>query len=135
MRTELCQEKTLSQVKARDCLYDCDINGYEIHHGQTQLMQEAQPAFIRTEFDNKKVKERDGVYINHGQCWGTYIHGIFDNDRFRGSFLNDIRKQKGWKAITRKVTYDVDAELDKLGRLLRDNIDMKLLYEILNEGI
>jgi adenosylcobyric acid synthase len=30
-----------------------------------------------------------------GNVWGTYIHGIFDNDEFRRLFLNSIREKRG----------------------------------------
>lgn len=131
--TELCREKTLSQVKAKDLFYGCSITGYEIHHGTTKLLKNAEPVFMRTQFMNKRVKRSDGVSIKNRKCWGSYIHGIFNNDQFRGKFLNDVRKQKGWAPIARSVKHDVDSEIDKLSVLFRENLDMKLLYKILNK--
>ena len=133
VNTELRKEKTLSQVKAEDFVYGCKITGYEIHHGMTKVLKKAKPMFMRTHFMNKKVKRNDGVNIEDGRCWGSYIHGIFNHDQFRWNFLSEIRKQKGWPPITRNVRHDVDGEINKLSDLFRKNIDMKQLHKILNK--
>jgi len=131
--TALSPEKILSQVKAKDPRSDIEVVGYEIHHGRTKISGEACPALEITEFMNKNVRKSDGATTEDGRCWGTYIHGIFDNDRFRRDFLNKARKIKGWAVIRGGVTHDPDKEIDKLERLVRENIDINLLYKIVFE--
>ena len=126
--TQLRSEKILSQVKARDLSSGIDVNGYEIHHGQTKIKGAAKPAFEITTFMNREVKKPDGARTPDGRCWGTYVHGIFDNDVFRRDFLNAIRKDKGWPAARKGISHDPDKEIDKISDLVRENINMDLLY-------
>ncbi len=129
--TEFRPEKVLSQVKARDLSSGWEVLGYEIHHGITRLSPEAKPKFEIHTCMQKKVKKRDGAQTEDQRCWGTYIHGIFDNDNFRRHFLNNLRKDKGWPAQGFGTTYDIDGEIDKLAGLVRENINLNLLYNIL----
>ena len=62
------------------------------------------------------------------------MHGVFDSNKFRRYFLNNLRKKKGWKIIKKGINYDVDREIGKLASLLRKNIDLNLLYEILDKN-
>ena len=43
----------------------------------------------------------EGTATSDGRIWGRYLHGLFDNDDFRRSWLNGIRVKKGliplWK--------------------------------------
>ncbi len=129
--TSFKSKKTLHQVEAEDIKTGIKVTGYEIHHGETINLKQVSPVF---EF--KKEKRFDGAKSKDGRIWGTYIHGVFDEPIFRRDFLNRIRKDKGLESIKiiRKVTKRSlqDAELDKLAALVRKNIDMKLLYKILN---
>ncbi|MDI6606047.1 MAG: cobyric acid synthase [Candidatus Omnitrophota bacterium] len=126
--TELYPEKILSQVKARDLSSGIDVSGYEIHHGQTKIKGAARPAFEIATFLGRRVKKQDGARDPDGRCWGTYIHGIFDSDVFRRDFLNLIRKDKGWPLLQKGISHDPDKEIDKISGLVRENIDMDLLY-------
>lgn len=130
--TEFHTEKILSQVNAKDLSSGIKIKGYEIHHGRTKIFDKnIRPKFKIVEFKNKKTKRMDGAQTKDKRCWGTYIHGIFDNDKFRKYFLNDLRKRKGLQVLIKNINYDVDKEIDKLARLLRKNININLLYNIL----
>ncbi|MDI6736653.1 MAG: cobyric acid synthase [bacterium] len=138
--TQMCPEKILSQVKARDLSSGIEVIGYEIHHGRSEVTKEIEPMFEISEFMNKVgVKKIDGARIQDEKahlvrCWGTYIHGVFDNDTFRRNFLNDIRARKGMPPLTEGKTYNVDLEINKLSALVRENINLDLLYEILDGG-
>ena len=56
-------------------LFNCVIDGYEIHNATTK----------------KKAKTKKNLY-------GTFIHGIFDNDEFRYRLFSSINKSyKGYK--------------------------------------
>jgi adenosylcobyric acid synthase len=69
----------------------------------------------------------------NGNCWGTYLHGIFDNDRFRRGFLNHIRKQKGLPALRQNVNYAEKKEraIDRLAGIVRENIDLGFVKRII----
>ncbi len=127
-------EKILSQVKAKDLSSGSEVIGYEIHHGKTESTKNLIPKFEIHEYLNQKIKKFDGAQSEDKRCWGTYIHGIFDNDIFRRNFLNSLRKTKGDAPLTQGRPYDVDREIDKLAKLIRENINLELLYKILWKG-
>jgi adenosylcobyric acid synthase len=67
----------------------------------------------------------DGFYLNN-RCWGTYIHGIFDNT----SIIEEILTPYSTKPLKIK-DFDVykNEQFDKLADLLRTHIDIPSLYE------
>jgi len=129
--TFLEKSKALSQVRAEEISTGLEIFGYEIHHGRSQKLKNHHPVFRIISRYGKSVKDFDGTSALNGNIWGTYIHGVFDADNFRNSFLNRIRKEKGLLALDRQENFDLDKELDKLASLLRQNIDLKQLYKII----
>ncbi|MFP4016466.1 MAG: cobyric acid synthase [Halanaerobiaceae bacterium] len=70
------------------------LDGYEIHQGRTNLGSEADPILELTGVDSKRIVI-DGAVNKDGRVWGTYLHGVFDNDHFRRIFLNKLRIKKG----------------------------------------
>ncbi len=128
--TRFEEEKVLAQVKALDLDTGLEVSGYEIHHGRTEYLKPSRAAFEIVERQGKRIKAPDGNMSDDGRTWGTYIHGVFDEDIFRRNFLNRLRGKKGLPLIHRQASRDSDRELDKLARLLRDNIDIDSLYKI-----
>lgn len=126
--TMFSKGKILSQVKAKEIETGIELKGYEIHHGKTKLNKNLNPMFKITK--NGKTYT-DGAITDDKRCWGTYIHGLFDNDKFRRKFLNNIRKRKGLPVIKKGNTFNPDKEFDKLAKLVRKNINMNLFYDIL----
>lgn len=126
--TKFMPEKVLSQTTAVEIKTGIELKGYQIHHGRAINLNGASPVFRV-----KGKKSFDGVEANEGRVWGTYLHGIFDNDIFRRDFLNRVRNNLGLKALCpSRPRFSLDNEFDKLADLVRKNIDMKLLYRILN---
>lgn len=130
--THFGKDKVLAQVKARDMTSGIEISGYEIHHGISKYERSCDPFFEILERNGRVTRCPDGFRSKDGRVFGTYIHGLFDTDTFRRTFLNRIRRRKGWQPLSEKTCFDPDREFDKLARLLRENIDMKSLYGILN---
>lgn len=129
--TELAPDKTLSQVKAKELATGLDVFGYEIHHGRTKYLASCERAF-----EIVGTKRLDGAKDKSGRIWGTYIHGLFDNHIYRRGFLNRLRKKKSLHPLPCDENYfSVDDELNKLASLVRENINIKLLYKILNDGL
>lgn len=134
METVFGKDKVLSQVRAKESSSGLTVSGYEIHHGKSRSTGNYRPAFKIMKREGKNSRDTDGIVAMNGRIYGTYIHGIFDADRFRREFLNRIRVKKGWGALSKRTGFDPDRELDKLARLVRKNIDMRYLYKILKAG-
>ncbi len=134
METVFGKDKILSRIKAKEASSGSDVSGYEIHHGKSRNIANYMPAFNIVERNGKIVRETDGIVAMGGRIYGTYIHGLFDADVFRRNFLNRIRSKKGWDALSCRVSFNPDCELDKLANLVRNNMDMKRLYKILKDG-
>ena len=64
---------------------------------------------------------------------GTYVHGIFDSAEFTRGLLNNVREIKGLPPLENKKTFSENKEIefDKLAEIVRNNIDMKKIYNIL----
>ena len=141
VETSFLPDKKTHQVKAR--IYDENklfpkneiIKGYEIHMGESKYLNTASPFFNILERSGKKVQIKDGAINDTGNCFGTYLHGLFNNDRFRRELLNKLRVNKGLKRLTNNSTSyhrKIELELDKLADTIRKNIDMKYIYSLLN---
>ena len=65
----------------------------------------------------------------NGNCWGTYLHGIFDNNEFRRSLLNGIRESKGLPAVSAGVDYAAMKEkaIDNLADMVRKHLDIDFI--------
>ncbi|MDO8445314.1 MAG: cobyric acid synthase [Deltaproteobacteria bacterium] len=98
------------------------LRGYEIHMGESKLTGDAEPLFVIKKRNGDAVEIPDGAVTKDGRCWGTYIHGIFDNDHFRKEFLNSIRKEKSFAPLDIKV--GIENVYDNLAHLLDSNLDI-----------
>ena len=70
------------------------------------------------------------TYRENPRCWGTYIHGILDNQPVIDELLNPLLKDK-----EKKTSFDYQAykqqQYDLLADAVRREIDMPTLYRIL----
>jgi adenosylcobyric acid synthase len=69
----------------------------------------------------------DGWVSPDRRVWGTYLHGLFDNDLFRRVFLQELRRTRYDVATTSPaMSYQgfQEAQLDRLADLLRRHLDM-----------
>lgn len=128
------REKQTVQVTAKSLDAEfwrgrAEVTGYEIHMGKTERLNGARPAFRVLE---QGIEREDGAVSTNHSVWGTYLHGLFDNDAFRKSFLDGIRKRKGIETAAGSSYGCLKQEgFDKLAAIVRSSIDMNKVYEIL----
>jgi len=110
---------------------DSEITGYEIHMGETELLNGAAPFLKIVERSDKEVSMDDGAVSDDGNVIGSYLHGIFDNDEFRLGLINKLRESKGLSPMLAEElsSMDKEREYDKLAELFREHIDMDMIYE------
>lgn len=132
MTTTLAINKQIHQIKGKDLLSKTNIYGYEIHHGNTKISASVKPHFIITNRTGKAVRILDGAISSDKRVWGTYIHGLFDSKQFREKFILNVMQLKGLASTKLNFTnFNRDKEFNKLAALVRRNIDMKYLYELI----
>lgn len=125
IETMLHPEKTLMKKSGMHIGSGHRVSGYEIHHGRS-----AGAVAPILEFDDFSVC---GSCNERGNVWGAYLHGIFDEDAFRRWFVDGLRVKKGLKAKKKILApYSIDASLDELADVVRECLDIKKIYRILN---
>ena len=141
--TILKSNKITSQVKAqlieKKFFYTQEeISGYEIHMGITKLLRGVRPWLKIIKRLSQSVNIEDGAIDKEGKIMGTYIHGLFDNYHFRRCFINYLRKRKRVSSYHPQTEISAikqrNREYDKLAELVRDNLDMGKIYQILSNS-
>lgn len=123
--TTLAEEKVLRRTRGRDCATGCDIVGYEIHHGQTDLGSSL-PAFLDESGQAQGARTADGL------IWGSYLHGVFDADNFRRAFLDRLRTRAGLHPVGRVLApYDLEPALERLAQRVRECLPIQRIYTIM----
>jgi adenosylcobyric acid synthase len=76
----------------------------------------------------------DGAFggSRRGSVHGTSVHGLFDDDAFRHSFLGDVARSRGRRYVPSPEPFHtaVEAHLDHLAAWLGDHVDLVALDEI-----
>ena len=109
-------------------LSEKDYTGYEIHMGESS--QKEQPLTCAKEGNT------EGSAISN--IYGTYVHGIFDEKEVSQTMVQTLMNNKGYtmndkEGMNRKQYKEL--QYDKLAQAVRQNLDMKAVYQILKEGI
>ena len=144
METTFVEKKLTSQVEAKCLSWEFlgeklsidDLFGYEIHMGTTKFTKEANHPFMITKRADKDVQVAEGMINQEQNVMGAYIHGIFDNDKYRRSLINILRKRKGLEALPVSTNYAAakQAAFNRLADTVRQNMNMEKLREILQEA-
>jgi adenosylcobyric acid synthase len=136
VRTIMRDKKTVRRATGRVRLWGGpSFSGYEIHMGETQYENGAEPfAEILRECEQQPIL--DGAISSSGRVWGTYIHGLFDDDSFRHKFLYFARETSGLTPARSYicVTAERQARMDRWAGHLRQSLDLNLIHELTNKS-
>ena len=123
--TVMASEKLTRRVsfKFRDSDEPC--KGYEIHNGRTEI----DPGYKSVALIDGIRK--DGCMVDE-RCWGTYIHGLFENKCVVDSMLlpfvgNLTDKDFDYRAFK-------EAQYDRLADEMLKNLDIDLIYKIMTNN-
>ena len=143
MDTIFAEKKTRTQVTGRfldldgdyETLSEVEFTGYEIHMGDSVRRNPAKPCTsVRDEVMGKEKTE--GTFTRN--VCGTYVHGIFDKEETALALIRAAGKKKGVD-VSRMEGVDFasfkEQQYDILAAELRKHLDMKKIYEILEQGV
>jgi adenosylcobyric acid synthase len=121
MATEVLFEQQITQTR---------LAGYEIHIGHTDYEAGAKHFSTLACRDEPSNTSRDGCISADTRIFGTYLHGIFEEDSFRHQFLNAARgfhrlspprDVNPWKQLR-------DDSLNRLAHAVESALDMRAIF-------
>ncbi len=112
---------------------ECTFRGYEIHVGETMYADETKPFAEITRAGSSAVIA-DGAVSANRRVFGTYIHGIFDDDNFRHAFLDAARAACGLAPHSAKAFFAAERQsrLDRLAAHVRRALDLEMIRSWVN---
>ena len=134
LKTDFSSEKTRSRTEGRFAdvrgvfsdLSGAEFYGYEIHNGKT----------VSEEIPLLSCENAD-LGAQSGSVYGCYIHGVFDSAEVSECIVKTLFECKGLTygdGKTDRKAYK-EMQFDILAKNVRENIDMELIYKILEQGI
>jgi len=119
VHTKMKADKKVTPTTAIHLASGNQINGYEIHIGETTGNDCTRPFATSNNVP-------DGAIAYSGQIMGTYLHGLFTNNNFRKFFLKNL----GLKASNLNFDQEIENSLDKLADHLEQHIDIDAFLSI-----
>ena len=106
------------------------INAYEIHMGKTNIGTNEAP-FQVLSANSRTASHREGAISNDGVVFGSYLHGLFDDEVVTHALLNYLAEKKG---ISVGSEFNINKtwrdSLDLLCRTVSANIDVPRILQI-----
>ena len=102
------------------------VSGYEIHHGRT-VLRDGAPLFV-TETGTEGCRA--------GATLGTSWHGVLEADAFRRALLAWVVAERDldWRPGEEPFAAAREAQLERLGDLVAENVDGEALLRIIENG-
>jgi adenosylcobyric acid synthase len=111
--TVMTAQKSLTRVEAVHAETKQAFDAYEIHIGRTEGVDTARPfAFVDG--------AAEGAVSRDGRVYGSYLHGLFASDAFRGAFLARL----GIAASGERYRGKVESSLDALADHIEAHLDV-----------
>ena len=131
--TQMQSEKVTRQVTGHLCrstlfgqpVHAISLRGYEIHIGETTYAEGAQA------FASLNGSELDGCISPDTRIFGTYLHGIFDDDAFRHAFLTAARSFLHLAPATHFENWRQKREksFERLADVVRASVDLPCIFD------
>ncbi len=124
IRSEMEIDKVTERVQ-RACVLPeqektVDASGYEIHMGRTSFADEARLQFLTP---GAGLENQFGVASPDGRVWGTYLHGLFDNDLLRDAFLQWVTGKSVTQEPFSYVAFK-EHNYNRLADIVEKNVDV-----------
>ena len=104
------------------------VTGYEIHTGKTTREEGAKPFGTIVRRGARSENAPDGAQSSDARVWGTYLHGIFENDNFRRKWLASL----GWRQSSQlSARAQRESAYDRLADIVEASVDMDAILRLL----
>ena len=145
MDTVFASKKTRTRVTGQflpmpgtfAALSGVSLEGYEIHMGESVRKEGILPATKLMVAGNQPEETKTEGAFHENVC-GTYVHGVFDKEEVVETLIRILGERKGID-VSSMTGIDFAAfketQYNILAAELRKHLDMKKIYNILEEGV
>ncbi len=107
------------------------VRGYEIRHGRMEPGPGLLP-WLTGANDGDTLGARDA----DGGVLGTTLHGLFEEDGFRSSFLGHVAARRGrpWRSSGLSFSAARQRQIDRIADACEEYLDTDRLWRLLEEG-
>ncbi len=106
------------------------LSGYEIHTGATNATTGWLKLFRSTGAGRREFS--DGARSADGRIWGSYVHGLFDNNDFRRMWLKTLGVDSPSEPSGDQFASDeVNASLERLADAVEAHLDVRKLESVI----
>lgn len=138
MDTRYFMRRNTSLIEGSDNFSQTKFQGYENHTGKSTHRQVYPPLLTVKKRNNIEIPSMDeGIMDLENGIIGTHVHGIFENSGFTRGLLDYLCQKKGIEPVEEVISdfwIHREKEIDKLAKIVRENIDMESLYDILHDS-
>jgi adenosylcobyric acid synthase len=134
MRADKVTRNVTGKLAASDLfgrpIEDSQVSGYEIHIGETIYQEGAAHFAILSAGSESSDGCNDGCVSTDTRVFGTYLHGLFDDDSFRHQFIRAARtfhklavvnEFNRWKGLR-------EESLNRLAHEVEKALDMETIF-------
>jgi adenosylcobyric acid synthase len=111
------------------------VEGYEIRHGRTAALRGWQQWLA---LDDPKGGDDDieSACDPEGLVFGTSLHGLFEQDRFRGEFLTLVAAARGksWHPSGASFAAAREDQIDRMADVCAAHLDLDALWRLVEQG-
>jgi adenosylcobyric acid synthase len=105
-----------------------DIEGYEIHMGQTISQR---PWLEITARSGQPVAIPDGATSQDGRVWGCYLHGLFNHPGFRRAWLSSLGWEDKFVSSSPETQAAETESFARLAQAVEAALDLQRLEEMI----
>jgi len=113
-------------------LANIPLRGYEIHVGETSYLSHTQPfANIVRQISGQTESVADGCISEDSRIFGTYLHGLFDEDAFRHAFIGAARAYCHLSTAGELNDWGAKRQesLNRLASVVSQSLDMRRIFD------
>jgi adenosylcobyric acid synthase len=117
------------------------VRGYEIRHGHTSGRAGWAAWLTLADVGDLESEAGDGGQVTsaqdqHGLVYGTSLHGLFEEDAFRGAFLARVAAHRGksWQPVGASFAAAREQQIDRVADMCEAYLDTGALWRIVESG-
>ena len=137
LATEFRVEKTTRQ-RVGTGPTGAGVRGYEIRHGRSRPLEGWQE-WLSLGDASPGAADPDVASATDpsGQVFGTSLHGLFEEDRFRGEFLSAVAAARGkaWKPSGTSFAEARELQIDRVADACATHLDIGALWKLVELGL